>query len=101
MSLRDTLASARARLTGESGPVGPSPASAGDESDAGHDPRTAASRVTGGAHTEHEGDQGSVTGTGDTDVFVGRAAGLDEGYAGETGAEARRDAQRETQRGER
>jgi hypothetical protein len=94
MSLRDTLARWRARLTGESGPVGPSPSSAGDESDAGHDPRTAASRVTGGAHTEHEGDQGSVTGTGDTDVFVGRAAGLDEGYAGETGAEARRDAER-------
>jgi hypothetical protein len=32
-----------------------------------------------------------VTGTADTDVFVGRAAGLDEGYAGETGAEARRE----------
>jgi hypothetical protein len=94
MSLRDTLASWRARLTGESGPVGPSPSSDGDESDAGHDPRTAASRVSGGAHSEHEGDQGSVTGTGVTDTFVGRAAGRDLGYAGETGAEARHDAER-------
>jgi hypothetical protein len=95
MSLADTLARWRARLTGESGPVGPSPSSDGDEGDAGHDPRTAASRVTGGAHAEHRGDQGSVTGTGDTDTFVGRAAGLDEGYAGETGAEARRTAEQE------
>jgi hypothetical protein len=94
MSLRDTLASWRARLTGERGPVGPSRSSDGDEGDAGHDPRTAASRVTGGAHTEHAGDQGSVTGTGDTGTFVGRAAGQDPGYAGETGAEARREAER-------
>jgi hypothetical protein len=38
-----------------------------------------------------------VTGTGDTDTFVGRAAGRDLGYAGETGAEARREAQREAE----
>jgi hypothetical protein len=94
MSLADTLARWRARLTGESGPVGPSPASAGDEPDAGHDPRTAASRATGGEHTEHRGDEGAVTGTGDTDTFVGRAAGRDLGYAGETGAEHRREAGR-------
>ncbi|GAA4860686.1 hypothetical protein [Actinomycetospora straminea] len=94
MSLAETLARLRARLTGESGPVGPSRSSDGDESDAGHDPRTAASRVTGGVHAEHRGDQGSVTGTGDTDTFVGRAAGRDLGYAGETGAEARREAER-------
>ncbi|MEJ2887157.1 hypothetical protein [Actinomycetospora aeridis] len=93
MSLADTLARWRARLTGESGPVGPSHATQPTESDAGHDPRTAASRVTGGAHPENEGDQGSVTGTGETDVFVGRAAGQDPGYAGETGAEARREAE--------
>ncbi|MEJ2859899.1 hypothetical protein [Actinomycetospora flava] len=94
MSLADTLARWRARLTGENGPVGPSTAAEPSESDAGHDPRTAASRPTGGTHTEHRGDQGSVTGTGDTDVFVGRAAGHDLGYAGETGAEARREAER-------
>jgi hypothetical protein len=92
MSLADTLARWRARLTGERGPVGPSTASQPTESDAGHDPRTAASRPAGGAHREHDGDRGSVTGTGETDVFVGRAAGHDLGYAGETGAEARREA---------
>jgi hypothetical protein len=97
MSLADTLARWRAHLTGERGPVGPSPTSDPSESDAGHDPRTAASRMAGGEHAEHEGDQGSVTGTGDTDTFVGRAAGRDLGYAGETGAEARREAQRETE----
>ena len=94
MSLADTLARWRARLTGEEGPVGPSTATEPTESDAGHDPRTAASRPTGGAHAEHRGDQGSVTGTGETDVFVGRAAGHDLGYAGETGAEARREGER-------
>ena len=93
MSLADTLARWRARLTGERGPVGPSPVSDPSESDAGHDPRTAASRVAGGEHTEHQGDQGAVTGTGETDEFVGRAAGRDLGYAGETGAEARREAE--------
>ncbi len=90
MSLAATLARWRARLTGERGPVGPSPTSDPSESDAGHDPRTAGSRVAGGEHTEFQGDQGAVTGTGDTDTFVGRAAGQDLGYAGETGAEARR-----------
>ncbi|WP_433787793.1 hypothetical protein ACQPX6_13310 [Actinomycetospora sp. CA-101289] len=97
MSLADTLARWRARLTGERGPVGPSPTSDPSESDAGHDPRTAASRVAGGEHPEHEGDQGAVTGTGDTDTFVGRAAGRDLGYVGETGAEARREAEREAE----
>jgi hypothetical protein len=55
--------------------------------------------VTGGAYREHHGDQGSVTGTGETDVFVGRAAGHDLGYAGETGAEARREAQPDSEQG--
>jgi hypothetical protein len=92
MSLADTLARWRARPNGERGPVGPSPTSPTSdpsESEAGHDPRTAASRVAGGQHAEHEGDQGSVTGTGDTDTYVGRAAARDLGFAGETGAEAR------------
>ena len=48
----------------------------------------------GASITEHQGDQGAVTGTGETDEFVGRAAGRDLGYAGETGAEARREAEK-------
>ena len=89
MSLSDTLARLRARLTGDAGPVGPSPASEDSESDAGHDPRTVASRVTGGGYDEFDGDRGSVTGTGNTGGFVGQVAGDDLGYAGETGAERR------------
>lgn len=34
-------------------------------------------------------DQGSTTGTTPDDEYVGRVAGQDVGYAGETGAEAR------------
>lgn len=56
-----------------------------------HDPNLANSRVTGGKDTD-EGDAGTTTGTGRTDEFVGRVAGQDEGYAGETGAEARAEA---------
>lgn len=93
MSLADTFVRWWERLTAQRGPAGESPATQGSESDAGHDPRTAASRVTGGEHTENRGDQGSVTGTGDTDIFVGRPGGHDLGYAGETGAEARQEAE--------
>lgn len=89
MSLADTLARLRARLTGESGPVGPSLASSGDEGDAGHDPRSVASRVAGGVHQQLDADRGSTTGTGVTDVHVGQIAGDDLGYAEETGAERR------------
>jgi hypothetical protein len=94
MSLADTLARWRARLTGERGPVGPSPTDDPSESDVGHDPRNAGSRATGGAHPENRGDQGASTGTGDSETFVGRTSGRDLGYAGETGAEARHEAER-------
>jgi hypothetical protein len=48
-------------------------------------------RVVGGEHVHHRGDQGSVTGTGVTGVFVGRIAGDDLGHAGPSGAERRRE----------
>lgn len=53
------------------------------------DGEVASSRATGGEHAELSGDRGSVTGTGHTQGFVGRTAGDDVGYAGETGAERR------------
>jgi hypothetical protein len=34
-------------------------------------------------------DQASTTGTTPSETYVGRVAGQDEGYAGQTGAEAR------------
>ena len=37
-------------------------------------------------------DAASTTATSDTDEYVGRVAGDDVGYAGETGAEARAEA---------
>ena len=56
------------------------------------DRQVANSRATGGGDTAG-GDSESTTGTGVNDEFVGRAGGQDEGYAGETGAEARSDAE--------
>ncbi|MEQ3554295.1 hypothetical protein WIS52_27840 [Pseudonocardia nematodicida] len=55
------------------------------------DPNLANSRAIGGADTER-GDSAATTGTGRSGEFVGRVAGRDEGYAGETGAEARAEA---------
>jgi hypothetical protein len=63
------------------------------EDDVDTDPGLANSRATGGG-PDREGDAESTTGTGDSEQFVGRTAGQDEGYAGETGAEARSEAQR-------
>jgi hypothetical protein len=71
------------------------------ESDVSPDPNVAESRDTGGLepdeHTEAqrrvEPDAGSTTGVEDNDKFVGRAAGEDAGYSGQTGAEARGDAE--------
>ena len=80
------------RITGDDGPVGPPAAEEPSEQDVGQDPRVASSRAAGGDPDEVGGDAVSSTGTGDTDVFVGRTAGRDLGYAGETGAEARREA---------
>jgi hypothetical protein len=62
------------------------------ESDVPVDAALASSRAIGGEHADLTGDRGSVTGTGDTGVFVGRVAGDDLGYAGETGAERRAEA---------
>lgn len=42
-----------------------------------------------------EGDEGSTTGTGETGESVGRLAGQDVGYAGETGAERRAEWEKE------
>jgi hypothetical protein len=94
VALSDTLHRLARRLRGEDGPLDAPVAEEPSEQDVGQDPAVPSSRATGGGHEDHPGDSGSITGTGDTDVFVGRAAGLDEGYAGETGAEARRDAER-------
>jgi hypothetical protein len=57
------------------------------------DPHLARTRETGGSPDGHpadraEGDAPGTTGTGEAEEFVGRAAGRDLGYAGETGAEA-------------
>ena len=66
----------------------------GSGEDVGSDPALASSRATGGDHVELSDDRGSTTGTGRTDEFVGRVAGDDVGYAGETGAERRAEAHR-------
>lgn len=97
MALSDTLNRLARRLRGEDGPLDTPVAKAPSEQDVGQDPAVASSRATGGDnedHEDHTGDSGSITGTGDTDVFVGRTAGLDEGYTEETGAEARRETER-------
>ncbi len=59
------------------------------ESDVDRDEQEALSRATGGVPAPDAPDQGSTTGTTPSDVFVGRVAGQDVGYAGETGAERR------------
>ncbi len=58
------------------------------EDDVGRDDAQALSRATGGV-AGGEPDADGTTGTGDSDTFVGRVAGQDVGYAGETGAERR------------
>ena len=58
------------------------------EDDVERDDAQALSRATGGVAGE-EPDADSTTGTGDSGTFVGRVAGQDVGYAGETGAERR------------
>jgi len=61
----------------------------GAESDVPDDEAEATERPTGGDPEADGDDSPSTTGTGESGVFVGRAAGQDEGYAGQTGAEAR------------
>jgi hypothetical protein len=63
------------------------------EDDVDTDEKLANARPTGG-DPKQDGDSGSTTGTGEAEEFVGRVAGRDEGYAGETGAEARSEAER-------
>ena len=66
------------------------------EPDVEPDPQIARSRETGGVPDhpadQTEGDAPGTTGTGESDEFVGRVAGRDLGYAGQTGAEARAEA---------
>jgi hypothetical protein len=67
------------------------------ESDVEADRHLARTRETGGVRDGHpddrtEGDAESTSGTGESEEFVGRVAGLDLGYAGETGAERRAEA---------
>ena len=64
------------------------------EEDVDPDDAQALSRATGGGPSE-EPDAASTTGTGESATFVGRVAGQDVGYAGETGAERRQAAQQE------
>lgn len=68
------------------------------EPDVAADPQLARTRETGGTEPEdkkhpHDDEAGSdgasTTGTDENETFVGRVAGDDAGYAGETGAEAR------------
>ena len=62
------------------------------EEDVDRDDATALSRATGGADGGAP-DAAATTGTGESETFVGRVAGQDVGYAGETGAERRAAAQ--------
>ncbi|MBV9486671.1 MAG: hypothetical protein JO246_11490 [Frankiaceae bacterium] len=64
------------------------------EQDVERDNNEAKSRRTGGVPNPEMPDQGSTTGTTPNGTFVGRVAGDDVGYAGETGAERR--AERDT-----
>jgi hypothetical protein len=68
------------------------------EPDVEADPQVARSRDAGGVAPDQKGrpddertdpDGPSTTGTDENEQFVGRVAGQDAGYAGETGAEAR------------
>jgi hypothetical protein len=58
------------------------------EPDVDRDDAEALTRATGGGPSD-EPDAGATTGTGESGTFVGRVAGQDVGYAGETGAERR------------
>jgi hypothetical protein len=67
------------------------------ESDVAVDPHLARTRETGGSPADHpadhtDGDSLGTTGSGETEEYVGRVAGQDLGYAGQTGAEARAEA---------
>jgi hypothetical protein len=67
----------------------------GSESDVPADRQVARSREAGGRDPAAEGastadpDGATTTGTDENEEFVGRVAGQDAGYSGQTGAEAR------------
>lgn len=63
----------------------------GRESDVDTDDALANSRDAGGDAGEDDNDEGSTTGTGENEGFVGRVSGQDDGGAGESGADARSD----------
>jgi hypothetical protein len=58
------------------------------EPDVDRDDAEVLTRATGGGPSD-EPDAEATTGTGESGTFVGRVAGQDVGYAGETGAERR------------
>lgn len=58
------------------------------EDDVDRDDAQALSRATGGGPDDAP-DAQTTTGSGESGTFVGRVAGQDVGYAGETGAERR------------
>lgn len=62
------------------------------EQDVPADTGVAHTRETGGVENPEQPDQTSTTGTTPSEMFVGRVAGQDVGYAGQTGAEARGEA---------
>jgi len=63
------------------------------EDDVQRDPNQALAHPTGGVESSEHPDQHSTTGTTPNETFVGRVAGEDVGYEGETGAERRADAE--------
>jgi hypothetical protein len=65
------------------------------EEDVDRDDGEALSRATGGGDSDAP-DGDSTTGTGESETFVGRVAGEDAGYAGETGAERRAAAEQDS-----
>ncbi|HEV7203282.1 MAG TPA: hypothetical protein VGN18_01660 [Jatrophihabitans sp.] len=67
-------------------------ASEKSEPDVETDPNRADSRDTGGVENDADPNQGSTTSTTPDGEYVGRIAGDDVGYAGETGAERRAEA---------
>lgn len=76
----------------------PRPMHGSSEPDVEVDPNVARNRDTGGVDPDRKDrpdpghgdpDGPSTTGTDENETFVGRVAGQDAGYEGETGAEAR------------
>jgi hypothetical protein len=68
----------------------------GPESDVNADQRVARSRDTGGRTPDGEPDEHSTTGTSENDTYVGRVSGDEAGAEGQSGAEARAEAQNDS-----